>query len=69
MIGCIKLIAFNIVIILKIVKTWEIEVVTLSMPINSNKKTKFLGKESRRESRFKKDLPFATCAEIVGTRC
>ena len=68
LIGCIYLIAFNILIILKIVQTWEIGEVTLSMIINSSQNTRLLLKVSRGDSRFKKDLLFATCAK-VGTRC
>jgi hypothetical protein len=55
-------------IILKVVQTWEIGKMTLSMIINSSQDTIFLIKESREDSRFKKDLLFATCAK-VGTRC
>jgi len=56
------------IIILKIVQTWEIGKMTLSMIINSSQDTIFLIKESREDSRFKKDLLFASCAE-EGTRC
>ena len=68
MIGCIYLIAFNILIIIKIVKTWKISEVSLSMIINSSQNTRYLHKESRGNSRLKKDLGFATCAK-VGRRC
>jgi hypothetical protein len=55
-------------IILKVVQTWEIGKMTLSMIINSSKNSKYLHKYSKENSRFKKDLPFASCAE-VGRRC
>ena len=38
------------------------------MIINSSQDTRLLHKESKVNSRFKKDSPFATCAQ-VGTRC
>jgi hypothetical protein len=60
--------SFNILIIIKIVKTWKIGQVTLPMIINSIQNSSPPPKEGKGDSGFKKDSPFATCAQ-VGTRC